>query len=296
MVGGHGSLSAFTWPGGFGIYPATNSPRMIAAPAMQSQRFELKYLADENTARQARDFVRTHLELDPHGAGKPDLAYPIHSLYLDSDQMGLYWDTINGNKNRFKLRLRWYRDGAEDPVFFEIKRRQNEAILKQRAMVRRAAVPELLAGRFPRAGDLPGDNPRQLAAVRNFIDLMARHDARPRARVSYRREAWISPHDNSVRVTMDRDVLCATEEGPHLSAAMHHPERVFGRQVVLEIKFTNRFPAWFGELVRVLGLRQGSAAKYVDGVVRLGEGRFHPLVTARREAQCRRTRELSRVD
>ena len=43
--------------------------------------------------------------------------------------------------------------------------------------------------------------------------------------------------------------------------------------MVLELKFTNRFPDWFADLVRVFGLRQCGAAKYVDGAALLGENR-----------------------
>jgi hypothetical protein len=42
---------------------------------------------------------------------------------------------------------------------------------------------------------------------------------------------------------------------------------------VVELKFTNRFPQWFGELVRIFGLRQCGAAKYADGVA-LMEGKI----------------------
>jgi hypothetical protein len=49
---------------------------------------------------------------------------------------------------------------------------------------------------------------------------------------------------------------------------------LWGRGIVLELKFTNRFPDWFRELVRVFGLRQCGAAKYVDGVATIGEYRL----------------------
>jgi hypothetical protein len=45
-----------------------------------------------------------------------------------------------------------------------------------------------------------------------------------------------------------------------------NPALVWGEQVILEIKFTGRFPNWFGGLVRIFGLRQCGAAKYVEGV------------------------------
>jgi hypothetical protein len=70
---------------------------------------------------------------------------------------------------------------------------------------------------------------------------------------------------------MDRDVRSDPEPTARLSAEMIRPISVFGRNVVLELKFTGRFPDWFRELVRVYGLRQCSAAKYVDGVAMMGE-------------------------
>src|SRR6185369_4340800 len=99
---------------------------------MQQQRFELKYLITEKVALAVRDFVSSYLEIDEYGASRPNLSYPVHSLYLDSAGLRTYHTTVNGTKNRFKLRLRYYDDRLETPVFFEIKRRMNNCILKQR--------------------------------------------------------------------------------------------------------------------------------------------------------------------
>lgn len=239
---------------------------------LQFQRFELKYLISESIASTVRDFVQPYLTLDEHGAAWPDCSYSIHSLYLDSDDLALYWETINGTKNRHKLRLRFYAPDA--PVFFEIKRRVNDAILKQRAVVRRDAVDSILSGQLPEPEHLLSDAPQQLVALQRFSRLMLDLRARPKVHVGYRREAWISPMDNSVRVTMDRQVQADVETTAHLRTEMNDPVAVFGRRVVLEIKFTGRFPNWFGDLVRAFHLQRTSAAKYVDGVTELGEYRF----------------------
>ena len=90
---------------------------------MQTSRFEQKYIITDEVALQVREFVRSYLELDENGVGKPNFSYPVHSLYLDNDELKTYWDTINGNKNRYKLRLRFYNNQPDSPVFFEIKRR-----------------------------------------------------------------------------------------------------------------------------------------------------------------------------
>ena len=97
----------------------------MAKDKLQASRFEQKYIINEETALQIREFVRSYLELDENGVGKPNYSYPVHSLYLDSDKLTLYWRTINGDKNRFKLRLRFYNNNPDTPVFFEIKRRMN---------------------------------------------------------------------------------------------------------------------------------------------------------------------------
>jgi hypothetical protein len=248
----------------------------MAEDNLQLQRFELKYLIREEVALAVREFVRNYLQVDEFGATQPNLSYPVHSLYLDSDQLTTYWHTINGNKNRYKLRLRFYDNQPASPVYFEIKRRANEAILKQRGAVRRDAVDWLLAGHLPEPDHLISKDPKHIVALHRFAQLMNEIQARPKAHIFYRREAWISPHNNSVRVTMDRDVSCDPEPSARLSCEMRRPTVVFGRNVVLELKFTGRYPDWFRELVRIYGLRQCSAAKYADGVALIGEPAFGP--------------------
>lgn len=243
----------------------------MAADRMQLQRFELKYNINENQALAVRNFVSSYLEIDEYGATLPNLSYPVHSLYLDSPDLKLYRSTINGDKNRFKLRLRFYADRPEAPVFFEIKKRTNNTISKQRGGVKREAVRPLLNGHLPAFNHLVSQEPKQLVAVQNFCRLMTNLNARPTAHIFYVREAWISRHDNSVRVTMDRQVQVDPEPSARLEANMMRPSLVFGNRVILELKFTTRFPDWFKELVRIFGLMQCGAAKYVDGVALIGE-------------------------
>ena len=244
------------------------------ADRLQLQRLELKYHVNEAQALAVRDFVRSYLELDEYGVGRPNLSYRIHSLYLDSDDLKTYWDTINGNKNRFKLRLRYYDEEPTSPVFFEVKRRMDNAILKQRGGVRRVAVPWLLAGQLPEPDFLLSNQPKHLVALQRFSQLMLSIGARPKAHVAYLREAWMNHDDNSVRVTMDRDVRVAFEPSSRLSTVIEDYVLPFGEKVILELKFTGRFPNWFRDLVQGFGLIRGSAAKYADGVERIGEEVF----------------------
>ena len=248
----------------------------MAKDKMQASRFEQKYIITEEQALQIRDFVRSYLELDENGVGKPNYSYPVHSLYLDSDDLKLYWSTINGDKNRFKLRLRFYNNNPDTPVFFEIKRRMNNCIMKQRGGVRRDSVDWLLAGHIPEQAHMVSKDPKHLVALQNFCRQMQQIRAVPKAHIAYFREAYVPHDDNSARLTMDREVRTEPELTARLSTKMEQPVLIWGRDVVLELKFTNRFPDWFRDLVRVFGLRQCGAAKYVDGVATLGEYRLDP--------------------
>lgn len=247
---------------------------------MQLQRLELKYQISNEMALAVRDFVSSYLEVDEFGATRPNLSYPVHSLYLDSPELATFRHTINGNKNRFKLRIRFYENRPNAPVYFEIKRRMNNAILKQRGAIRREAVDAVLAGQLPGPDELASSDPRHLGGIQRFLTLMTDLQAIPTAHVAYLREAWMSPRDNSIRVTMDRDVLFEPDPTTTMQAAMIDPVRVFGSRVILELKFTGRYPDWWNELVRVFGLQQASAAKYADGISRYGEARVKAAVRA----------------
>lgn len=257
---------------------------LITTDKLQAQRFELKYLINEEVAQAMRDFVRSHLVLDEFSSRQPSLAYAIHSLYLDSGELRHYWDVINANRNRVKMRIRYYDDQPDSPVFFEIKRRSDAAIYKERAPVRREAVAALLAGHLPKRQDLHSDQPKHFATIQNFCRLIEEEQAALKTHVAYQREAWMGRHDNSVRVTFDRNVCSAPHFVPVITTRLENPVIPWGKQVVLELKFTSRFPDWFLELVRIFGVMQCGVAKYAEGVAWLGEDRLcaeHPLPESR---------------
>ncbi len=258
---------------------------------MQMQRWELKYIIPEDTALAVARFVSSYTVLDDYGVGKPHNSYPIHSLYLDSEALTIYWHTINGNKNRFKLRLRFYDNSPESPVFFEIKRRMNNAILKQRGGVRRKSVDYILAGHLPQPEHLiKQDNPKEHVALQRFSQYIKEYKAVPKAHIHYLREAWVSRHDNSLRVTFDRNVLISAEPTARLEIDHVNPTCVYGKDVVLEFKFTGRFPDYLRECCRIFGLTTTTAAKYADGIALAGERRFG-AVTALQQMRAKQPLE-----
>lgn len=239
---------------------------------IQRQRFELKYRITESKARQIRQFVQTYLDCDVFGKTQPDLSYKVHSLYLDSEGFKTYQDTINGTRNRFKLRVRYYHQ-HEGPVYFEIKRRFNKVIRKKRAKVNREYVLDLLNGQAPSYHHLAEGSAEQLEALNHFSYLQNQLNAKPKIHVTYLREAYERSDSNAVRITFDRIVKSCkkTKIEEALSNMLEDEVLVFGNAVILELKFTDRFPLWMEELTQLFHLRQVSAAKYVDGIVKMKE-------------------------
>ena len=147
-----------------------------------------------------------------------------------------------------------------------------DIILKQRGGVKHEAVPRVLAGQLPLPGEMLTHNPKHLEAIERFIHLMMDVHARPRVHIFYMREAYVSD-DDQVRVTMDRQVLTEPNLEGRIKTLMAEPVHTYDDFVILELKFTNRFPDWFRQLVRVADVMQSGAAKYVAGITQLGPSR-----------------------
>ena len=230
-----------------------------------AQRFEIKYLIDEAKAQAVADFVRPFVTPDEYTG--PDNSYVINSLYYDSPSLATFYSSVHGLKNRAKMRLRGYTESPESPVFFEIKRRVNQIIMKQRARVTKEAARLLTQGSdIVGLEGLPRDE-KGTSALNAFRGLAASLAASPRVCVRYTREAYVAVEvGESARVTFDRHLACLPATHYSDDVWSHRPEGwlpVRPRDVVLEFKFTDRMPGWMSDAVRYLRLNSRSFGKYV---------------------------------
>jgi hypothetical protein len=244
---------------------------MVYQHRFQAGRYELKYIIDERRAAEVRDFARSYLVPDEHADPQAGNSYPVHSLYLDSPALDLFQSTVHGLKNRFKLRIRFYDDEPAHPVFLEIKRRISEVICKERAGVRREAVNLLLRGIPPGRSLLASANDsKAAAAMQTFYRTCLQINARAGVYISYQREAYVSPESDQIRVTFDRRITVARYLPTPYLVASKAPLPVDMSGVVLEMKFTDRFPNWMRQMVHALNLWRGPSAKYVAGIRVIG--------------------------
>jgi hypothetical protein len=236
---------------------------------LQGSRFELKYVIDEPCAVAIRSYVGCYLVPDEHADPRRNYEYPVHTLYLDSPNYALYQATVHGCMNRFKLRVRFYDDLPESPTFFEIKARQNDVVLKQRAAVRRSSVPRLLASAWPRREDLAPGRADGFGSLQRFCGLRNILQAHGKLLLSYMREAHVSREDESIRVTLDRHIVAGAYRGVFGLVGLE-VRGIPDGTVVLELKFNDRFPIWMQDLVERFDLERISFAKYVRCAQTLG--------------------------
>ncbi len=232
-------------------------------------RYEMKYIISESKAAAIARFIEPYINPDHYTKSQPTGYYPIVSLYLDSDSLQLCTESMRGLLKRFKLRIRSYTDDPAYPRFFEVKRRSNTVILKSRARVRTEDIPILLSGRYvPPIQNYQED----IDALRQFQLYMTSIGAKPLILVRYLRRAYEGSEENRVRVTFDRQLtykLCSDHNvllsGNRNENGWHH-NPVTLQNVILEIKFTGRYPAWLARMTRYFDLQQRSMSKYATSV------------------------------
>jgi hypothetical protein len=237
--------------------------RSIADPTFAS-RFECKYRISPLHAPQVRQFIEPFMRPDPYAAVCPGFRYPICSLYLDTDDLALYGQTVAGEKNRYKLRIRSYSDDPATPIFLEIKRKMNNVVSKRRARLTRAQALALMNGSsYEWLDELPEVDREDALAFDHQCGLVG---AKPVCKVKYFREAYESRGSDPLRVTLDTDLMHAVSFDHDFSLSGGRWVATPVEGTILEIKYTDLFPHWIVDLVRFLGLRQGPLPKYILSV------------------------------
>jgi hypothetical protein len=230
----------------------------VSAQKMLAKRYELKYRIPEAIAEKVKGFVTTYIGPDPYTRRWPNGQYPICSIYFDSSQFDLFRETVMDKANRFKLRIRGYDDEPNSPVFFEIKRKLNGIIYKSRAKARKDQIAEILKGHFLPPQATEADR----TTLKQFVHYAQCLMARPIVSVQYRREAFEGETETRARVTFDRQLQYCPMEKPIFKMTGNGWKKLPIDFVVLEIKFTNQFPAWLVELTRMFDLNRQSMSKY----------------------------------
>lgn len=229
-------------------------------------RYELKYLCPIHILPELRNTLMPFLEYDKFADSRPQKEYTIRSVYLDSMKMEAYHEKEDGLKIRKKLRIRTYNELNDNTIaFLEIKRKNEQFISKNRALLRFADVDALLE-----TGDIENylirEDPESIKDASRFLFHMNKSLMRPLINIVYEREAFFSKFDSELRITFDKNVRSSVfRTFVDLFDESRMKEILFGK-FVLELKFQKRFSPSLQKIISRFNLTRMAVSKYVIGI------------------------------
>ena len=248
----------------------TEVPR-TPAPIKTFNRFELKYLLHYKQAETLLGLIQGHVRRDEHAGPH---GYKILSLYYDSPDLACYWEKVDGEKYRRKVRLRTYGD-RPDQAFLEIKQRYNLNVQKRRLIGSMAEVKEQvdrIMGLAPR--HLPLEDRTYQPGVDPVYDevyiLTKRYNLEPKLTVSYNRQAYVDKYHRNLRITFDRNLRCRNLDLDLTSQRNRGRYALPPQFQVLEVKFNEAMPRWLCTCLNSLDLEIRRISKYCYGIEAFG--------------------------
>jgi SPX domain protein involved in polyphosphate accumulation len=215
-------------------------------------RFEIKYVLQYHQYFPFRESIKDYCRPDSH-AGDNGF-YPVHSLYFDSPNFRCFWEKIDGESFRRKLRARIYdRSGS---IFLEIKQRLNKTVQKRRMLTDANTL-----GQFLGSSALTG-NPRNKSIEAEILFLKAHYRLEPKIIVSYWREAFFASDQEGLRITFDKTMCFEDVELDLFGARTSEKRFIDDRLIIMEIKFNHTLPLWLTKLLRSHSLYIQKVSKY----------------------------------
>lgn len=247
-------------------------------------RYELKYVVGIEQIGALREVVGARLDPDPLFPGGRQLVW---SLYYDTPGLRCYWEKIDGESFRRKLRIRHYGDPyhADDDteVWAEIKQRHVRTTSKRRLQLPYRAARELCAGHVP-----DGLSARDQEIAEDMASMVARRSLLPAMMVGYVREAYEGRGlDDGLRITFDIR-LRGRDRDLHFGGDVTGDRNILDPTVfVLEIKVDDRVPRWVTGMCAELNLLSRPISKYCRAIESVGcapRSLLHSVESSVREA------------
>lgn len=232
-------------------------------PKLHFQRFEFKYILNKRQYYEIANRLRRFFDRDTFG--RDDGAYEVVSLYFDSPRFYYYAEKIDGAKRRKKLRLRTYRHSGEyaEDVFFEIKRKHDAVVLKDRAVFN---TEDRMRFEDSKKLSLSPNGDSRRAALLDELSLeSARHALQPTVWVSYTREPYFGKYDPNTRITFDYDIRACRSNTLYPEETGRFFD-VSGERVIMEVKFRRILPEYVAQIIKEYDLGRVPYSKYCEGL------------------------------
>jgi hypothetical protein len=229
------------------------------------QRFEFKYLITQDQEQQIKKHITKYVRADDFAAQTAGGEYEVISLYYDSPGFYYYKQKVDGAKKRKKIRLRSYRNaGVGVPYcFFEIKRKYNVVILKDRFYMSQSDCEKLIENDDFHSTEAIRDQHRK-NIIKEFEWEQHLRSITPKVLIAYTREPFLGKLNENFRVTFDKKIKAV--ETDNLFYKGNDWYDVSGDMTVMELKFNGSLPFYVRDVIQSLNLSHLSYSKYCEGV------------------------------
>ncbi len=225
-------------------------------------RYELKYFLPPTRIEELLRWAGTYITPDKHASLDNGLPrYCIQSVYFDTRDLGLYFEKIDGLRNRRKFRVRSYcKPAGETKIFLEIKYRFNTQVMKDRAGLRLDDAQKMLKdSRHLTYLDAPLATRKP---AERFCHYFTHWELRPVVTVMYDRVPFVGRADSQVRLTVDTNMRVIDHRNEDRLFVPRREQPVPLPGAILELKFDRLIPEWMRRLLRRFDIRQQSISKY----------------------------------
>lgn len=233
-------------------------------------RIELKYLIPYADYLAIAEAIAPRMRTDRFG-GRTG-RYKITTLYFDSPDHRIYFETVNRLPIRQKLRLRIYApedhaavrtfEGLEQHAFFELKQKAGPRVNKRRTLIRLKDAYRFIDNPQTALAPLQPSNEQVMREIARFRGL---YHLSPRVIVEYRRQAFEGIDDPDLRITFDYELACRHGDLRLESGAAAVPF-VDPLLVILEVKVSGSVPLWLARLLSDYRCERRSVSKYCTSV------------------------------
>jgi len=218
-------------------------------------RYERKFFIQHFTKHD----VESEIKLHPAVFFEIYCERRVNNIYLDSFDMGNYFDNVIGLEKRTKVRIRWYGDllGDIDSPVLELKAK-NGLVCKKTSF------------------SLPGIRLDADFSNETLRDILKKSELSDRLKLdlgcldiallnTYRRRYYLSA-DKKYRLTLDSNLEfygMASFKNRFLDRSIDHIS------VVLEVKYDKDYDAGANRITSCFPFRMTKSSKYITGVERL---------------------------
>ena len=213
------------------------------------ERYEIKYILTGDQRSRLEYLMSDRMKIDRYGHST------IRNIYYDTDDYRLIRNSLDKPVYKEKLRVRSYgRISGEDNVFVELKKKYDSVVYKRRIALPEHTASGWLAGeeKLP-TGSQIGD---EIEYVRRFYTGI-----KPKAYISYEREAYYPTDGEDLRITLDSNILARDYDLSLLCGVYGSP--VIDRDLtILEVIVPGAVPMWLIRFLDKNGIKKTSISKY----------------------------------